>query len=190
MLLLVNTQQQCYILLFCIDGGGMAVNLLIWITTYHDVPFFVIFQDPLAGRSIFSGNLFQYLEENRKWRNRFISVPNSYTISFYESKTVRRPSNVIITWYAICEPGCKNRLDSLWSLSQAHERGLHPKGTINCAGYKALTSLEEYMELINASLPGRKWTCRAIWAKNNSEFLQAFYLRVHFFATQFIDFAD
>lgn len=49
----------------------------------------VVLQDPLAGRSIFSGSLFQYLEENRKWRNRFISVPNSYTISFYESKTVR-----------------------------------------------------------------------------------------------------
>ena len=46
----------------------------------------VIFQDPLAGRSIFSGSLFEYLEENRKWRNRFVSVPNSYTISLYESK--------------------------------------------------------------------------------------------------------
>ncbi|KAI3361692.1 hypothetical protein L3Q82_002052 [Scortum barcoo] len=79
--------------------------------------------DPLAGRSIFSGSLFQYLEENRKWRNRFVSVPNSYTIGLYESKT-------------------------------AHERGIHPKVTINCAGYKALTSMEEYMELINSSLPG------------------------------------
>lgn len=39
---------------------------------------------------------------------------------------------------------------------QAHERGLHPKVTINCAGYKALTSMEQYMELINASLPGWK----------------------------------
>lgn len=45
-------------------------------------------QDPLAGHSIFSGSLFQYLEENRKWRSRFISVPNSYAISLYESKTV------------------------------------------------------------------------------------------------------
>ncbi|XP_045893079.1 protein Niban 2a [Micropterus dolomieu] len=79
--------------------------------------------DPLAGRSIFSGSLFQYLEENRKWRNRFVSVPNSYTINLYESKT-------------------------------AHEQNLHPKATINCAGYKALTSMEEYMELINTSLPG------------------------------------
>lgn len=78
----------------------MALNLLICIMTCHDVcvcfsAISVIFQDPLAGRSIFSGNLFQYLEENRKWRNRFISVPNSYTISFYESKTVRQPANVI-----------------------------------------------------------------------------------------------
>lgn len=45
-------------------------------------------QDPLAGRSIFSGSLFQYLEENRKWRNRFVAVPNSYNISLYESKAV------------------------------------------------------------------------------------------------------
>ncbi|KAE8284844.1 Niban-like protein 1 [Larimichthys crocea] len=93
-------------------GGGTQAQLL------HR-------KDPLAGRSIFSGSLFQYLEENRKWRNRFVSVPNSYTISLYENKT-------------------------------AHERGLHPKVTINCAGYKALTSMEEYLELINASLPGIK----------------------------------
>ena len=39
-------------------------------------------------RSIFSGNLFQYLEENRKWRNRFVFVASSYVISLYESKTV------------------------------------------------------------------------------------------------------
>lgn len=51
----------------------------------------VVLQDPLAGRSIFSGSLFQYLEESRKWRSRYISVPNSYTISFYENKTVRLP---------------------------------------------------------------------------------------------------
>ncbi|KAM7369292.1 hypothetical protein PAMP_013571 [Pampus punctatissimus] len=81
-----------------------------------------------ASRSIFSGNLFQYLEENRKWRNRFVSVPNSYTISLYESK-------------AACE------------------RSLHPKVTINCAGYKALTSMEEYIELINTSLPGLSENC-------------------------------
>ncbi|XP_061590454.1 protein Niban 2a [Cololabis saira] len=98
---------------FEIEGGGGAQSQLL-----HR-------KDALAGRSIFSGSLFQYLEENRKWRSRFVSVPNSYTISLYESKT-------------------------------AHERGLHPKVTINCAGYKALASMEEYMELINGSLPGVK----------------------------------
>ncbi|KAK9532847.1 hypothetical protein VZT92_010212 [Zoarces viviparus] len=96
-----------------IEGGGGTQSQLL-----HR-------KDPLAGRSIFSGSLFQYLEENRKWRNRFVSVPNSYNISLYESKT-------------------------------AHERGLHARGIINCAGYKALTSIEEYMELINTSLPGIK----------------------------------
>uniref|UniRef100_A0A8C9Z711 Niban apoptosis regulator 2a n=1 Tax=Sander lucioperca TaxID=283035 RepID=A0A8C9Z711_SANLU len=94
---------------FEIEGGGGTQSQLL-----HR-------KDPLAGRSIFSGSLFQYLEENRKWRSRFVSVPNSYTISLYESKT-------------------------------AHDRGLHPKVTINCAGYKALTSMEEYTELINTSL--------------------------------------
>jgi len=44
--------------------------------------------------------------------------------------------------------------------SQAHDRGLHPKVTINCAGYKALTSMEEYMELMDGSLPGWKITNR------------------------------
>ncbi|KAM3874410.1 protein Niban 2a [Diretmus argenteus] len=96
-----------------IEGGGAPQSQLL-----HR-------KDPLAGRSIFSGSLFQYLEENRKWRNRFVFVAHTYTISLYESKT-------------------------------AHERGLHPKATINCAGYKALTSMEEYMELVNNSLPGIK----------------------------------
>lgn len=41
-------------------------------------------------------------------------------------------------------------------IKQAHDRGLHPRVTVNCAGYKVLTSMEEYLELINASLPGRK----------------------------------
>ncbi|XP_020491699.1 protein Niban 2a [Labrus bergylta] len=98
---------------FEIEGGGGTQSQLL-----HR-------KDPLAGRSIFSGNLFQHLEENRKFRNRFVSVPNSYKISLYESKA-------------------------------AHDRGLHPKTTINCAGYKALDSMEEYMELINNSLPGIK----------------------------------
>lgn len=32
---------------------------------------------------------------------------------------------------------------------------MHPKGTINCAGYRVLTSMEEYLELLNTSLPGQ-----------------------------------
>ncbi|KAG7240813.1 hypothetical protein INR49_023387 [Caranx melampygus] len=108
---------------FEIEGGGGTQSQLLHRKAMLSVC--VVVQDPLAGRMIFSGSLFQYLEENRKWRNRFVSVPNSYTINLYESKT-------------------------------AHDRGLHPKATINCAGYKALTSMEEYMELINTSLPGIK----------------------------------
>ena len=37
--------------------------------------------------------------------------------------------------------------------SQAYDKHLHPKGTINCAGYKVLTSLEQYLDLISNSLP-------------------------------------
>ncbi|XP_068190122.1 protein Niban 2-like isoform X2 [Antennarius striatus] len=111
-------QQQYAVALFNsvrfdIEGGGRPQSQLL-----HR-------KDPLSGRSIFSGGLFQYLEENHKWRNRFVSVPNTYTINLYESKT-------------------------------AHERGLQPKVTIDCAGYKALTSMEEYVELIDASLPDVK----------------------------------
>uniref|UniRef100_A0A667XDP1 Niban apoptosis regulator 2b n=1 Tax=Myripristis murdjan TaxID=586833 RepID=A0A667XDP1_9TELE len=72
---------------------------------------------PLENKSIFSGSLFQYLEENKKWRTRFLFVPDSYI---------------------------------------SHDKGLHPKGTINCAGYKVLTSMEQYLDLISNSLPGVK----------------------------------
>lgn len=37
---------------------------------------------------------------------------------------------------------------------QVHDKGQHPKGTINCAGYKVLTSLEDYLDLLADSLPG------------------------------------
>lgn len=37
---------------------------------------------------------------------------------------------------------------------QAYERGLHPRGIINCAGYKALTSMDQYLDLLNSCLPG------------------------------------
>lgn len=79
----------------------------------------------LQNKSIFSGALFQYLEENKKWRNRFLFIPDTYNINYFENK-------------------------------QAHDRGLHPKGTINCAGYRVLNSMEDYMELLNTSLPGVK----------------------------------
>eukprot|EP00063_Salmo_salar_P009000 XP_013983835.1 PREDICTED: niban-like protein 1 [Salmo salar] len=98
---------------FEIEGGGGPQSQLL-----HR-------KNPLEDHSIFSGGLFQYLEGNKKWRNRFVFVADTYNVSFYENKV-------------------------------AHERGLHPKGTINCAGYKALTSMEEYLDLVSTSLPGVK----------------------------------
>uniref|UniRef100_A0AAQ5YSS8 PH domain-containing protein n=1 Tax=Amphiprion ocellaris TaxID=80972 RepID=A0AAQ5YSS8_AMPOC len=78
---------------------------------------------PLENKSIFSGSLSQYLEENKKWRNHFVFIPDSYNIDYYDNKAVKRH---------------------------------HPKGTINCAGYKVLTSMEQYLDLISNSLPGVK----------------------------------
>ncbi|KAA8578521.1 hypothetical protein FQN60_007313, partial [Etheostoma spectabile] len=98
---------------FDIEGGGGPQPQLL-----HR-------KNPLENKSIFSGSLFQYLEENKKWRNRFLFVPDSYNINYYDSKA-------------------------------AHDRRLHPKGTINCAGYKVLTSMEQYMDLFSNSLPGIK----------------------------------
>ncbi|XP_022614153.1 niban-like protein 1 [Seriola dumerili] len=80
---------------------------------------------PLENKSIFSGSLFQYLEENKKWRSHFLFVPDSYNINYYDNKA-------------------------------SHDRRLHPKGTINCAGYRVLTSMEQYLDLISSSLPGVK----------------------------------
>lgn len=80
---------------------------------------------PLENKSIFSGSLFQCLEESKKWRNRFLFVPDTYNISYYDSKA-------------------------------AYDKHHPPKGTINCAGYKVLTSMEQYMDLIGSSLPGVK----------------------------------
>ncbi|XP_029619435.1 niban-like protein 1 isoform X2 [Salmo trutta] len=98
---------------FDIEGGGGPQPQLL----HRKVP--------LENRSIFSGALFQFLEENNKWRNHFLFVPDSYTINYYDNKA-------------------------------SHERGLHPKGNINCAGYKVLTSMDQYLELLNNSLPGVK----------------------------------
>uniref|UniRef100_A0A8C2JU17 Niban apoptosis regulator 2a n=1 Tax=Cyprinus carpio TaxID=7962 RepID=A0A8C2JU17_CYPCA len=89
-----------------IEGGGNTQTQLL-----HR-------KEPLKNKSIFSGGLFQYLEESKKWRSRFLYVGDSYNISLYESKA-------------------------------AHDRGIHSKGVINCAGYRALTSMEEYLGLLN-----------------------------------------
>ncbi|XP_063000844.1 protein Niban 2 [Elgaria multicarinata webbii] len=78
---------------------------------------------PLEDRTIFSGNLFQYLEENKKWRNRYSIVPHNYGLVLYENKL-------------------------------AFERGLQPRILVNSAGYKILTSLDQYLELVNNNLPG------------------------------------
>uniref|UniRef100_A0A3Q3E7P5 Niban apoptosis regulator 2b n=1 Tax=Labrus bergylta TaxID=56723 RepID=A0A3Q3E7P5_9LABR len=98
---------------FDIEGGGGPQPQLL----HRKVP--------LENKSIFSGSLFQYLEENKKWRNRFLFVPDSYNINYYDNKA-------------------------------SHDRHLNPKGTINCAGYKMLTSMDQYLDLISNSLPGVK----------------------------------
>ncbi|XP_054076821.1 protein Niban 2 [Rissa tridactyla] len=78
---------------------------------------------PLEDHVIYSGNLFQYIEENKKWRNRFCVVPHNYGLVLYENKL-------------------------------AYERELPPRVLINSAGYKVLTSVDQYLELVNSSLPG------------------------------------
>ncbi|XP_029960798.1 niban-like protein 1 [Salarias fasciatus] len=98
---------------FDIEGGGGPQPQLL----HRKVP--------LENKSIFSGTLFQFLEENKKLRNRFVFIPDSYNINYYENKS-------------------------------AHDRNLQPKGTINCAGYKVLTSVDQYVDLISSTLPGLK----------------------------------
>uniref|UniRef100_A0A8B9FXQ3 Niban apoptosis regulator 2 n=1 Tax=Amazona collaria TaxID=241587 RepID=A0A8B9FXQ3_9PSIT len=44
---------------------------------------------PLEDHVIYSGNLFHYIEENKKWRNRFCVVPHNYGLVLYENKLVR-----------------------------------------------------------------------------------------------------
>ncbi|XP_074149791.1 protein Niban 2 [Sminthopsis crassicaudata] len=78
---------------------------------------------PLDERVIFSGNLFQYLEDSKKWRNRFSLVPHNYGLMLYENKA-------------------------------AYERQIPPRAIINSAGYKILTSVDHYLELVSNSLPG------------------------------------
>uniref|UniRef100_K7FQH7 Niban apoptosis regulator 2 n=1 Tax=Pelodiscus sinensis TaxID=13735 RepID=K7FQH7_PELSI len=71
---------------------------------------------------ILSGNLFQYVEENKKWRNRFCVVPHNYGLVLYEN-------------------------------TLAYDRGIQPRVALNSAGYKILTSLDQYLDLVNSSLP-------------------------------------
>lgn len=78
---------------------------------------------PLEERIIFSGNLFQYQEDNKKWRNRFSLVPHNYGLILYENKV-------------------------------AYERQIPPRAIINSAGYRILTSVDQYLELVGNSLPG------------------------------------
>ncbi|KAM3911918.1 protein Niban 2 [Leptodactylus fuscus] len=80
---------------------------------------------PLKDRVIFSGNLFQFLDDTKKWRNRFCLVPHHYGPVLYENKI-------------------------------AYERGLQPRAGINCAGYRVLTSLDQYTEMLNNTIPAAK----------------------------------
>lgn len=80
---------------------------------------------PLKDRVIFSGNLFQYLDDTKKWRNRFCLVPHHYGPVLYDNKI-------------------------------AYERGLQPRAGINCAGYRVFTSLDQYTEMLNNTIPGAK----------------------------------
>ncbi|KAM4877925.1 protein Niban 2 isoform 2-T2 [Thomomys bottae] len=94
-----------------IEGTGLPQAQLLWRKL------------PLDERIIFSGNLFQYQEDNKKWRNRFSLVPHNYGLVLYENKV-------------------------------AYERQVPPRAIINSAGYKILTSVDQYLELVGNSLPG------------------------------------
>ncbi|NXL15981.1 NIBL1 protein, partial [Setophaga kirtlandii] len=91
-------------------------------------------QVPLEDHVIYSGNIFQYIEENKKWRNRFCVVPHNYGLVLYENKL-------------------------------AYEREQPPRVLVNSAGYKVLTSVEQYLELVNNSLPGVQG-CAAGWRQD------------------------
>ncbi|XP_053419338.1 protein Niban 2 [Nycticebus coucang] len=94
-----------------IEGTGLPQAQLLWRKV------------PLDERVIFSGNLFQYQEDSKKWRNRFSLVPHNYGLVLYDNKV-------------------------------ACERQVPPRAIINSAGYKILTSLDQYLELVGNSLPG------------------------------------
>lgn len=80
---------------------------------------------PLKDKIIFSGNLYQYLEVNRRWKNRYFVIRDDYSVVYYDGK-------------------------------MNFDRGASPKGLINSAGYKVLNTMDQYLELINSSMPGIK----------------------------------
>ncbi|XP_068104385.1 protein Niban 2 [Hyperolius riggenbachi] len=94
---------------------------------------------PLKDRVIFSGNLFQFVEDTKKWRNRFCLVPHHYGPVLYDNNI-------------------------------AYERGLQPRAGINCAGYRVLTSLDQYTELLNNTIPGGKVKTGSTQMKCATEF--------------------
>lgn len=51
-----------------------------------------------------------------------------------------------------CNPQGPSLLPSL----QAYERQVPPRAVINSAGYKILTSVDQYLELVGNSLPGKR----------------------------------
>ncbi|XP_013856299.1 niban-like protein 1, partial [Austrofundulus limnaeus] len=60
---------------FDIEGGGGPQSQLL----HRKIP--------LENKSIFSGSLFQNIEENKKWKNRYFFVPDSYNINYYDNKS-------------------------------------------------------------------------------------------------------
>ena len=80
-------RHQCIIDLRC-EFLYHATCLYVFVVFKVWVEMCCVPQIPLENKSIFSGSLFQYLEENKKWRNRFFFIPDSYNINFYDNKVV------------------------------------------------------------------------------------------------------
>ncbi|KAI1232052.1 hypothetical protein IHE44_0007103 [Lamprotornis superbus] len=116
---------------------------------------------PLEDHVIYSGNIFQYIEENKKWRNRFCVVPHNYGLVLYENKLVRTTPLPPSSSGAIPHPGVTPSMTI--SPAQAYERELPPRVLVNSAGYKILTSVEQYLELVNNSLPGEQPQGTSAW---------------------------
>lgn len=93
----------------------------------------------------------------RKTRNGGTTSFSSQTPMTSSTTTARRWDgwHVLCTWASFTHCLIHQLCSSLAS-PQSHDRLLHPKGTINCAGYKVLTSMEQYLNLISNSLPGEE----------------------------------